>query len=311
MDAGGDAMKIFVAGATGVLGRRSVRALVEAGHDVTGLARSDEKAALLRDAGASPARVDLFDAQAIRDVVAGHEVVVNLATHIPSPSKYVLPGAWSENDRIRTEGSTILVDAALAADAARYVQESIAFAYPDRGGELIDEDVDLDLSISNLRSVAAAEEQAARFAASGATGVVLRFGQFYGHDAAHTITQLNAARRGISSFLGPRGAYLAAIHLDDAASAVVASLDARSGTYNVVDDVPMTRTEMDAVVAQALGRSKLRRPPNGVTKLGGKKAGLLTRSQRVSNGRFKAMTGWSPAYPSAREGIRQVVTRLG
>src|SRR5918998_2734464 len=107
-------MKLFVAGATGVLGWRSVKRLVEAGHDVTGIARSDEKAALLERLGAAPARVDLFDAGAVKGAVDGSEAVLNLATHIPPTSKYALPGVWKENDRIRTEGARNLVDAALA-----------------------------------------------------------------------------------------------------------------------------------------------------------------------------------------------------
>ena len=137
--------KIFVAGATGVLGRRAVKQLVEAGHDVTGVARTPEKAELVRSLGATPVTVDLFDAGAVKEAVAGHDVVMNLATHIPPLSKAPLPGAWNENNRIRSEASRNLVDAALAAGAARYIQEAIAFMYPDSGDAWIDEDKPLDV----------------------------------------------------------------------------------------------------------------------------------------------------------------------
>jgi nucleoside-diphosphate-sugar epimerase len=310
MDAGGDQMKIFVAGATGVLGRRSVEALVRAGHDVTGIARSDAKAKLLTGIGATPSRIDVFDADAVRGAVAGSDVVMNLATHIPAPSKYVLPGVWKENDRLRREASKILVDGAISGGASRYVQESIAFVYEDRGDQWIDEDVPLQLDVAYLYCVAVAESQARRFTESGGTGIVLRFGQFYGADTVHTQLQVRAANRGVSTYLGPADAYTPEIQLDDAASAVVAALSAPAGTYNVVDDESLQRSALDDVMAAAVGRKRLRRTPAGLLKAGGKKIGVLTRSQRVSNHRFKDATGWKPAYPSAREGLPAVVAAM-
>ena len=137
-------MKVFVAGATGVLGRRAVPLLVAAGHDVSALARSDARASLLGDLGARPVRADLFDPESMRRAVAGHEAVCNLATHIPAPVRMARPGAWAENDRIRTEGSRHLVDGALAGGAPRYVQESIAFLYRDGADEWIDESSPVD-----------------------------------------------------------------------------------------------------------------------------------------------------------------------
>ena len=101
------AMKVFVAGATGVLGRPTVRALVEAGHEVRGTARGDEKSALLRSLGAEPVAVDLFDPEAVKAAVAGSEAVVNFATKIPPIMRMRWKGAWKENDRLRTEGSRV------------------------------------------------------------------------------------------------------------------------------------------------------------------------------------------------------------
>jgi nucleoside-diphosphate-sugar epimerase len=302
-------MRIFVAGATGVLGRRAVKRLVEAGHDVTAVARSDAKAKGIERAGATPARVDIFDADAVRDAAAGHDVVMNLATHIPPASRSTLRSAWKQNDRIRSEGARNLVDAAIAAGAQRYVQESIAFTYPDRGSDLIDEDVPLELTATNVRSVASAEGEAARFAATGGAAVTLRFGMFYGPDASHTGMQLNAARRGVSTFLGAPGGYVSLIHLDDAAGAVVAALAAPTGVYNVVDDDPLTRAEVDEVLAAAVGRDRLWRPPVGLAKLGGSVIRLLMRSQRVSNARLRAATSWEPAHPTIRKGLAAMVGR--
>src|SRR5580765_982765 len=110
-------MRVFVAGATGVLGRRAIPALVAAGHAVTAVVRSPAKAALARSLGATPVEVSLFDPDALRAAVAGHDAVCNLATHIPPLTRAADPRAWDENNRIRTDGSRNLVDAALAAGA--------------------------------------------------------------------------------------------------------------------------------------------------------------------------------------------------
>src|SRR5581483_6771031 len=114
-------MRIFVAGATGVVGRRAVPALIAAGHQVTAIGRNPERSAALARAGATVARVDLFDRDAVRRAVAGHDVVINLATHIPQGAlRLMLPGAFRENDRIRREGSAVLADAVLASGAGRF-----------------------------------------------------------------------------------------------------------------------------------------------------------------------------------------------
>ena len=303
-------MKVFVAGATGVLGRRAVAQLVAVGHDVTGVARTPAKAALLRRLGATPVTVDLFDPAALKDAVAGHDAVLNLATHIPPMTKAAMPGAWSENDRIRTEASRNLVDGALAAGATRYVQESICFPYTDRGAEWIDEDTPLDLP-SFARSTSDAEAQAARFTDSGGTGVVLRFGQFHAAESAHTIDMLRAARARLSPSFGDPEGYVPTIHADDAASAVVAALGAPAGVYNVVDDEPVSRREHGRSLARALGVKPPRHLPAAAAKVGGSKTALLARSQRVSNAKFKQATGWAPEYPSVREAWSEIVAASG
>jgi nucleoside-diphosphate-sugar epimerase len=304
-------MKVFLAGGTGVLGRRVLPRLVAGDHEVTAVSRSPQKAESVRAAGATPVTVDLFDPAATRDAVAGHDAVVNLTTHIPPVAKAALPGAWKENERIRTEASTNLVDAVLAAGARRFVQEALAFIYVDAGEEWVDEDAPVDGGSFN-QGVHTAEAQVARFTAAGGAGVVLRFGLFHASDSEQTQQALRLARRGLAMTVGPPDAYLSIIELDDAASAVVAALGAPAGVYNVVDDEPLTRREHAAALAAALGRSRpLRRPPAVAAKVGGSKTALLARSQRVRNDRFKAATGWSPASPSAREAWAKIVREAG
>lgn len=301
-------MRVFVAGATGVLGRRAVPRLVEAGHAVTGVARSAPKADLLRSLGAQPVEVDLFDAASVATAVDGHEVVVNLATKIPSPTRAARRGAWAESHRIRCEASRNLVDAALAVGAERFVQESIAFIYPDSGNRWIDEDVRLDPPALG-RSSQAAEVQAGRFSDAGGVGVVLRFGQFYASDAVHTRYMRRMARLRLPPLPGPKAAYGPAVAASDAAAGVVAALDAPRGTWNVSDDEPLTRQMFNRAVADALGLKPALGTGTALLRLSSTTRFYL-RSQRVSNQRFKDATGWSPRYPDAGAGWRAMVAEM-
>ncbi len=208
--------RVFVAGGTGVIGSRAVARLVAAGHQVTVLVRSPEKAATVRAWGAEPVEAGLFDPPTLAAAVAGHDVVCNLATHIPRSSRAALARSWAVNDRIRREGSANLVDAALAAGARVFVQESLAFAYRDGGARWLDEDSPLELA-PPVDSVSVAEASAARFTAAGSTGVVLRFGAFVAADGHLTRDLVALARRGMSAIMGAPGAYKASIHADDAA----------------------------------------------------------------------------------------------
>jgi nucleoside-diphosphate-sugar epimerase len=300
-------MRVFVTGATGVIGRRAVALLVQAGHEVTGVARSPAKADQLRAAGAQPVEVDLFDAEGLRRAVEGHDAVVNLATHIPSVTKASSAKAWAENDRIRREASGLLVDAAIAAGASVFVQESLAFYYEDRGQDWIDENAPL---VSNplLDSVLVAEANVARFDAGPGRGVVLRFGRFYATDSDYTRWQLHAARVGVSMEIGAPDGYQPLIDVDDAAAAVVAALEAPGGTYNIVDDVPMTRRQIDGAVAALAGRRRLRRADRLSARTS--MAEVFSRSNRVSNHRFRDAAGWRPSSPSAAEGMAKVAGEL-
>lgn len=301
-------MRLFVTGGTGVLGRRVLPRLIRAGHAVTAVARSDEKAALVRDLGAQPAHVDLFDPAAVRGAVYGHDAVINLATKIPPPSRATFANAWAESNRLRSEAAANLVDAALASGVEGFVQESIAFIYPDSGDRWIDEDVPLDPPALGRANVAA-EAAAARFTEAGRTGVVLRFGQFYAAEAAHTVYMARMSRLRIPALPGPSDAYGPAIAAEDAAAGVVAALDAPPGTWNVTDDEPLTRRAFNRAVAEALGG----RPPIGTGNLLLRLSAntrFYLRSLRVSNGRFKKATGWSPTYPNAAVGWRAMAPEM-
>ncbi|MGH2690389.1 MAG: NAD-dependent epimerase/dehydratase family protein, partial [Actinomycetota bacterium] len=281
-------MRIFVSGGTGVIGWRVVRDLVAGGHEVTALARSDDKARLVEGLGARAVRAGLSDPEGLRGAVAGHDAVVNLATSIPPVSRMLSAGAWAANDRIRSEGSRNLVDAALAAGVPRFVQESVTFLYADGGDDWIDEDAPVDAG-AILRSSLDAEANAARFTAAGGTGIVLRFGAFYGPDSRHTGLLLFSAKLGLDLLPGGDDDYVSMIDTDDAAAAVVAALGARAGTYNVVDDTPLRRADYDRVLAAAVGARAVRRPAV-LVRATGRGIPYLARSHRVSNRRLRAET---------------------
>lgn len=287
-------MKVFVAGGTGVIGRHAVPALVAAGHEVTALSRSTEKDAQVQRAGAHPIRVDLFDPDALARAVDGNDAVVNLTTHIPDLSRAARRTAWTENDRIRTEGSSNLAAAAVRAEATRFVQESITFPYADNGAAWIDEDHPRPSS-----PITASVDRAEASAASVTAAVVLRFGQFYAPDASHTQAFAALVRKRLNPFVGPPDAHISFIGMPAAARAVVAALTAVPGVYNIVDDDPPTRREAGETVAAALGKRRPLSLPMAVVKPVNPSAELLARSQRVDNRRYRAATGWEPDHAGA------------
>jgi nucleoside-diphosphate-sugar epimerase len=301
-------MRVFVAGATGVAGRRAVSRLVAAGHEVTGVSRSPEKDALLDASGARPVRVDLFDRGALQSAVAGHDAVVNLTTKIPPLAQMGRASAWDENERIRRDASTNLVDAAIAAGASVFVQESLAFMYGDHGADWIDASTTPLASTAFSGALEVAEANVERFRVQGGRGVVLRFGRFYAPDSDQAAAMVRTARRGLLLDLGGGETYAPLIDADDVASAVVAALDAPAGTYDIVDDEPMTRVEQSRVLAAAVGRRRLWEAPRWATP---KRASYLAASQRVSNERFRSATGWRPGSSSVRVGFPKLVRELG
>ena len=298
-------MKIFVTGATGVIGRRVVPQLIRAGHQVTGLARTDQKAALLRQFGAVPVRVDLFDPAALGPVLAGHEAVANLATNVPPLERALEPAAWDVHNRLRNEASHNLTRAAAEAGCQIFIQESITFPYADKGAEWIEE-TDADNCPPELASSRVAEAQTAWFSENGGRGIVLRFALFYAHDSSHTQEFQAAIRAGQSPFLGDPASYMSHIHAEDAAAAVVSVLNAPAGIYNVADDQPLTRQELAAAIAELEGVASPALPEPMQGELPGS-IEALTRSQRISNRHFKRTTGWTPRYPGVREGWRQIL----
>lgn len=303
-------MKIFVAGATGVVGKRLLPILLAAGHEVTAAGRTKRKRLDLELKGARPVDVDLFDAASVRQGVAGHDVVINLATHIPSSSLHALiPGAFRENDRLRSVASSILVDACLAGGVGRYIQESFAPVYEDCGDQWIDEEMGI-LPTRYNRAILDAEEATQRFSERGRTGIILRFAFFYGSDAFQTRDMMRCLRYGWAPYPGSPSSFISSIAHRDAATAVAAVLEANGGIYNVTDDRPVTRREYFDLLARELGVPPPKIPPAWTGKLLGSMGDTLSRSLRISNKKLREQCGWAPKYPSVREGWHAVIKKL-
>lgn len=295
-------MRVFVTGGTGAIGRHVVPALLGAGNEVSALARTPERAASLVQQGADPVVLSLFDVAALTTALVGHDAVVNLATAIPPTSRALRTASWRPNERVRTEGSAAVVAAALAAGVGRVVQESVVMIYADRDQEWITEQSPTD-DFPIARGNHAAEANVQRFRDACGDGIVLRFGMFYGPGAAHCEEMLAQARHHVGLVLGRPGGFVSSIHVGDAASAVSHALYVPAGTYNVVDDQPLTKRAFADALAAAVGRRMAVRGPGRSALLLGDRLTSLTRSLRVSNGLFRAATNWAPRYPSARQGL--------
>ena len=296
-------MKVFLTGCTGAIGPATVRALLDKGHHVRGVARTDEKAAQLRAQGAEPVAVDLFDSDAVKTAVDGCEAVLHLATNVPPLRRMASKKGWATHNRLRTAATEHLLDAALVTGATTFVKESVSFVYPNGGDGWIDETTPPDESIAMLRPTIEGERMVDRFSAEGGRGVVLRFGSFYGPTARSVDEALRLARWRLSMLAGKPDGYVSSIHTDDVAGAAVAALDAPAGLYNVVESEPATRREYLDAFSAAFGLRKLRPMPAWLVKVtAGSGAEAVIRSQRVSNEKLRDATGWTPRYPSVREG---------
>lgn len=290
-------MKIFVIGATGVMGRSVVRGLHLAGHHVVGLARDAAKAEVLAGLGVVPVRGDLFDVAALAGAFEGCDVVCNVATHVPVGLSGMRPGAWKANDRIRTEGARIVSSAARQACVGRLIQESVSFLYADAGDEWINEASPVGVNRAT-EPVVLAETAAEDFRGPGFESVVLRFGAIIGDDGL-TRWRLDRARHGHPVGIGSPTAWTHVVHVDDIGSAVQAALSAPSGTYNVGAE-PVQRAALTCGFAQAVGREDVGFMSRLAQRLGGERLEPLTRSQRVSSALLGQEAAWKPQQPEFR-----------
>lgn len=288
-------MKVFVTGATGVLGQAAAGALLAEGHHVLGIARSADKASALAARGITPVAVSIFDPEALAEALVGCDAVCNLATSVPVGTASLRRGAWKVNDRLRLQGSRAVGEAARRAGVGTLVQESSSLLYADAGDDWIDETADLWVT-RTLESSAVAETRAEAFAGVAREAVVLRFGRIVGDDAT-TRWMLSRARSGHGIGTGSETAWAHLVHPDDVGTSVVAALHAPTGVYNVGAE-PLLRGELHSVIAEVVEREKVARFPRLVRKIAAERLEPTTRSHRVSSEKLHMATGWKPVRHS-------------
>ncbi len=307
-------MKVFVAGATGAVGRALVPLLVEAGHAVTGMTRSAGKQDAIRATGAEPVVADALDRDAVMAAVVGAEpeVVVHELTAIPA--KFDMRNfdrVFETTNRLRTEGTDHLLEAARAVGARRFVAQSFAgWPYARTGGPVKTEEdaLDPDPPASMRRTLDAIRRlEAAVLGADGIEGIVLRYGGFYGPGTGLG-AMLDEVRRRRFPLVGKGTGVWSLVHVDDAAAATLAAIERGApGVYNVVDDDPAPVLEWLPYLAESIGAKPPRRVPSFVGRLAAGDAGLslMTRIRGASNAKAKRELGWQPRYASWREGFRE------
>jgi 2-alkyl-3-oxoalkanoate reductase len=300
-------MRVFVAGASGAIGTRLVRHLVERGHEVIGSTRSPEKAERLRGLGAEPVVLDVLDPAAVQNAVAAArpDAIVHQATALAGLSDFKhFDRSFAATNRLRTAGTDALLAAARESGVTRFVAQSYAgWPYAREGGPVKSEDDPLDPTpVPAMRETLAAIRHLEQ-SAVGAGGIALRYGGFYGSPGD---AQLEAVRKRRFPIVGNGDGVWSFVHLDDAAAATVLALESgTTGTYNVVDDEPAPVREWLPVLAAAIAAKPPRRIPRWLARLAAGEAGvaLMTESRGASNRKAKDELGWTLRHPSWRQGF--------
>jgi nucleoside-diphosphate-sugar epimerase len=309
-------MRVFVAGATGAIGKQLVPRLVAAGHEVHGMTRSESKQAMLHELGAVPVVADALDPDQVAEAVgrARPDVIVHQLTalgSIDSLNPRHLERAVAPTNRLRTEGTDHLLSAGQAVGVRRFVAQSNFASYARTDGPVKSEEDPFDPSPAReMREGAAAIRhlEEAVLGARWTEGIVLRYGAFYGPGTSMApggeLSEMIRKRK--FPLVGDGGGVWSFIHVTDAAEATVAAVEHGSrGVYNVVDDDPAPVAEWLPAMAQELGARKPVRVPRFIVRLFAGEAGvvMMTDVRGASNAKAKRELGWRPAHPSWRQGF--------
>jgi nucleoside-diphosphate-sugar epimerase len=306
-------MRVFVAGATGAIGRQLVPRLVAAGHEVHGMTRSESNQAMLHELGAVPAVADALDPRQVSEAAAAArpDVIVHELTAIGAVDTRHMDRAFAATNRLRTEGTDHLLSAGQAVGVRRFVAQSNIVVYGRTGAAVHTEEEAFDPSPApamRANQEAVRHLEAAVLGARWTEGVVLRYGWFYGPGTGIApdgeVPELIRRRR--FPLVGDGRAVWSFIHVADAADATVAAIErGRRGVYNVVDDDPAPVAEWLPTLAEELGAKKPMRVPRLVGRLFAGEAGvvMMTELRGASNAKAKRELAWRPAHPSWRQGL--------
>jgi nucleoside-diphosphate-sugar epimerase len=308
-------MRVFVAGATGTIGKQLVPRLVEVGHEVHGITRSESKQAMLHELGAVPVVADALDLDQVAEAVgrARPDVIIHQLTAIPEKLDLRhFDRDFALTARLRTEGTDHLLSAGQAVGVRRLVvQSNCASTYARIGAAVKSEEDPFDPAPAReMRETLAAIRhlEEAVLDARWTEGIVLRYGSFYGPGTslAPGSAQTELVRKRKFPLVGDGGGVWSFIHVADAAEATVAAVEHGSrGVYNIVDDDPAPVAEWLPALAQELGAKKPMRVPRFIGRLFAGEAGvvMMTEVRGASNAKAKRELGWRPAHPSWRQGL--------
>jgi nucleoside-diphosphate-sugar epimerase len=307
-------MRVFVAGATGAIGKQLVPRLVAAGHEVHGMTRTQTKQKMLHELGAVPVVADALDPDQVAEAVgrATPDVIVHELTAIGSLNPRHFDRDFSLTNRLRTEGTDNLLSAGQAIGVRRFVAQSYgAWPYVRTGGAIKTEEDPLDPNPAReMRKTLAAIRhlEQAVLGAQWTRGIVLRYGAFYGPGTSMTPGEEmpEMIRKRKFPLVGDGGGVWSFIHIADAADATVAAVERGDrGIYNVVDDDPAPVAEWLPTLAEELGAKKPIRVPRFIGRLFAGEAGvvMMTEARGASNAKAKRELAWYPAHPSWRQGL--------
>ena len=310
-------MRVFVAGGTGVIGRRLVPQLVARGHHVTATTTNAARLALLAQLGSDGVVMNGLDAASVGEAVAAArpDAIVNEMTalseaHAGKPNLRRPDRFFATTDRLRSEGTDHLLAAAEATGVTRFVAQSAAiFNLSREGGQVKTEEDPLDLGSGKLARKMAGGTQAISHledAVVGAGGAVLRYGSLYGPGA--TDDQVRLVRRRMFPLVGGGTGYFSWVHLDDVASATVLAVEQQAtGVFNIVDDEPAPVSQWLPYLAECAGAKPPRRLPKWLARLlaGEMVVAMMTEGRGFSNAKARRELGWQLRYPSWRQGFRE------
>jgi nucleoside-diphosphate-sugar epimerase len=307
-------MKVFVAGATGAMGKQLVPRLVAAGHRVVGTTRSESKRAAIWDLGAEPVVVNALDPDQVAEAVAKAQpdVIIHELTSIEALDMRHFDRDFAMTNRLRTEGTDHLLSAGRAVAVKRFVAQSYtSWPYARTGGPVKSEDDPLDPAPAREMRESMAAIRHVETAVAGAEwtqGIVLRYGGFYGPGTSLSPggDQFEMVRKRKFPVVGNGAGMWSFVHIADAAEATVAAVErGKRGIYNVVDDDPAPVAEWLPALAQAIGAPKPRRVPRFVGRMLAGEAAvvMMTETRGASNAKAKRELAWEPRHPSWRDGF--------
>lgn len=304
--------KVYITGATGVLGKRVSRKLLNMGTQVTALSRSNENSNALKEMGVKPLKADLFDPGSLIKSTMGCSAILHLATHIPQKALPDQPADWEINDRIRTEGTVNLLKAAEKNNIKKFIQQSVTYVYGNKNGAPVDSGTPVAEKLPFMIRSALEMERRIR-ETSKVDHIIARFGQFYSGDSFNTSGLIKSIKKRKMPMIGKGDFFWNTIHVDDAADAIVycyKNFDhLKNHTLNFTDFNPLPYSKILSELSNYLGSKKPFGIPKWVAAMILKKDiyQFITASHKIEQDQL--ISDWQPEHPDFISGMKSTIDR--